>query len=100
MKMFTCKFAQDEVTHQRLRVGSKKSVQQGRSHFYARSVCVIREHGKMARTPLAAFFNRPFLTVIFVMTVISPPWWPIFMPIRSRRDWWTMKKHGHIPAQD
>jgi hypothetical protein len=24
MKMFACKFAQDEVTHQRLRVGSKK----------------------------------------------------------------------------
>jgi hypothetical protein len=61
MKKFTCKFAQDEVTHQRLRVGSKKSVQQGRSHFYARSVCVIREHGKMARTPLAAFFNRPII---------------------------------------
>ena len=67
MKMVTCKFAQDEVTHQRLRVGSKKhalslsegSVQQGRSHFDARSVCGIREHGKMARTPLAAFFNRP-----------------------------------------
>jgi hypothetical protein len=67
MKMFSCTFAQDEVTHQRLRVGSKKhalslpegSVQQGRSHFYARSVCGIREHGKMARTPLAAFFNRP-----------------------------------------
>ncbi len=69
MKMFACKFAQDEVTHQRLRVGSKKSVQQGRAWFsvsrrglplfYARSVCVIREHGKMARTPLAAFFNRP-----------------------------------------
>jgi hypothetical protein len=67
MKMFTCKFAQDEVTHQRLRVGSKKHalslpegfVQQGRSHFDARSVCVMREHGKMARTPLAAFFNRP-----------------------------------------
>ena len=63
MKMFTCKFAQDEVTHQRLRVGSKKSVQQGRSHFYARSVCVIREHGKMARTPLAAFFNRPMIGI-------------------------------------
>jgi hypothetical protein len=68
MKMFACKFAQDEVTHQRLRVGSKKSVQscpgaprrEGHSHFYARSVCVIREHGKMARTPLAAFFNRPY----------------------------------------
>jgi len=61
MKMVTCKFAQDEVTHQRLPVGSKKhalslpegSVQQGRSHFDARSVCGIREHGKMARTPLA-----------------------------------------------
>jgi hypothetical protein len=62
MKMFTCKLAQDEVTHQRLRVGSKKSVQQGRSHFDARSVCVIREHGKLARTPLAAFFNRPYLS--------------------------------------
>jgi hypothetical protein len=74
MKMFTCKFAQDEVTHQRLRVGSKKhalslpegSVQtcpeaarrEGRAWFSvsrrgpplfdARSVCVIREHGKMA----------------------------------------------------
>jgi hypothetical protein len=59
MKMFTCKIVQDEVTYQRLRVGSKKSVQQGRSHFDARSVCGIREHGKMARTPLAAFFNRP-----------------------------------------
>jgi hypothetical protein len=58
MKMFTCKFSQDEVTHQTLRVGSKKPVQQGRAWFsvsrrgpplfYARSVCVIREHGKMA----------------------------------------------------
>ena len=47
------------VGYQRLRVGSKKSVQQGRSHFDARSVLVIREHGKRARTPLAAFFNRP-----------------------------------------
>ena len=44
---------------QRLRVGSKKSVQQGRSRFDARSVLVIREHGKRAGTPLAAFFNRP-----------------------------------------
>ena len=64
MKMFTCKFAQDEVPHQRRRVGSKKhalslpegSVQtchevarrEDRSHFDARSVCGIREHGKMA----------------------------------------------------
>jgi hypothetical protein len=38
---------------------SKKSVQQGRSPFDARSVHGVREHGKMARTPLAAFFNIP-----------------------------------------
>jgi len=39
---------------------SKKFVQQGRSPFDARSVLIVREHGKMARTPLAAFFNIPF----------------------------------------
>jgi len=38
---------------------SKKFVQQGRSYFDARSVLSGREHGKMARTPLAAFFNIP-----------------------------------------
>jgi len=38
---------------------SKKFVQQGRSRFDARSVLIVREHGKMARTPLAAFFNIP-----------------------------------------
>ena len=79
MKMITCKFAQDEVIHQRLRVGSKKhalslpegSIQtcpevarrEGRSHFYARSVHLVREHG-MAKTPLAAFFNRPKMRAV------------------------------------
>ena len=38
---------------------SKKFVQQGRSHFDERSVLTVREHGKRARTPLAAFFNIP-----------------------------------------
>ncbi len=38
---------------------SKKSIQQGRSHFGARSVQRVREHGKMVRTPLVAFFNIP-----------------------------------------
>jgi len=38
---------------------SKKSVQQGRSYCDARSVLSVREHGTMARTPLAAFFNIP-----------------------------------------
>ncbi len=50
---------------------SKKSVQsgpeatrrKGRSHFFARSVLALREHGKMVRTPLAAFFNIPQITI-------------------------------------
>ena len=43
----------------------KKDVQQGRSHFDARSVLPVREHGKMARTPLVAFFiiSLPFPSV-------------------------------------
>jgi hypothetical protein len=40
---------------------SKKSVQQGHSYFDARSVLPVREPGKMARTPLAAFFNIPIM---------------------------------------
>ena len=35
----------------------------GRSHFYARSVWRIREHRKMARTPLTTFFNSPLNTL-------------------------------------
>ncbi len=37
----------------------KKVRPQGHSPFDARSVRVVREHGKRARTPLAAFFNIP-----------------------------------------
>ncbi len=40
---------------------SKKSIQQGRSPFDARSVLPVREHGKRARTPLVAFFNIPII---------------------------------------
>ena len=36
-------------------------VPQGRSHFCEQSVLPVREHGKMARTPLAAFFNSPLI---------------------------------------
>ena len=46
---------------------SKKFVQQGRSHFDARSVLIVREHGKRARTPLAAFFNIPYRGVCAVL---------------------------------
>ena len=67
MKMVTCKIAQNEVAHQRLRVGSKKhalslpegSVHQGHSHFYARSVHLVREHGNMA-TCLRACASKRF----------------------------------------
>jgi hypothetical protein len=37
----------------------KKVIQQGRSNFDARSVLPVREHDKIARTPLVAFFNIP-----------------------------------------
>ena len=52
-------FFHENVEPQSLRGCSKKSVQQGHSQFYAGSVRLVREHGKLARTPLAAFFNSP-----------------------------------------
>ncbi|MEC4672688.1 MAG: hypothetical protein VST68_00735 [Nitrospirota bacterium] len=52
-------YALDEIDISIRRKWSKKSVQQGRSHFDARSVLTGREHGRMARTPLAAFFTIP-----------------------------------------
>ncbi len=52
-------FRQDVLGDEQRRVGSKKSGQQGRSLFFARSVHPVREHGKMARTPLVVFFNKP-----------------------------------------
>ncbi len=69
MKISTAIFRQEAVRYQQPRVCSKKSVQscpeasrrEGRSPFCARSVLAVREHGKRARTPLAAFFNRPIL---------------------------------------
>jgi hypothetical protein len=51
--------AQKETAIISWRECSKKSVQQGRSHFDARSVHGVREHGKMARTLLVAFLNIP-----------------------------------------
>jgi len=51
---------------------SKKSVQQGRSHFDERSVLIVREHGKRARTPLAAFFNIPILESMISIPLNTP----------------------------
>jgi len=39
----------------------EQSRRKGRSHFDERSVHGVREHGKMAGTPLAAFFNIPIV---------------------------------------
>ena len=44
---------------------SEGFVQQGRSLFDARSVLSVREHGKMARTLLAAFFNIPSRPILW-----------------------------------
>jgi len=46
----------------------KKSAQQGRSYLDERSVHAVREHGKMARTPLAVFFNIPILQCLGLIT--------------------------------
>jgi hypothetical protein len=45
----------------------KKVIQQGRSDFDARSVLPVREHDKIARTPLVAFFNIPLRQKIFIL---------------------------------
>jgi len=59
MIIFKGLYVYSHAGYQRPRGGSKKFVQQGRSHFIAQSVLAVREHGKMGRTPLAAIFNRP-----------------------------------------
>jgi len=46
----------------------KKSAQQGRSHLDERSVHAVREHGKMARRPLAVFSNIPILQCLGLIT--------------------------------
>ncbi len=64
---------------QHARECSKKSVQpcperrrrEGRSRFDARSVRFVREHGKTARTPLAAFFNIPIRCLVLSLAVLA-----------------------------
>ncbi|MEE8126522.1 MAG: hypothetical protein V3T42_11955 [Nitrospirales bacterium] len=46
------------------------SVQQGHSYFGGRNVHRVREHGKMARTPLAAFFNIPYDKIQWLKVVV------------------------------
>jgi hypothetical protein len=50
------------------------TVQQGRSHLDGRSVREgVREHGQVARTPLAAFFNTPSK-----LNFLREPWIRLF----------------------
>ncbi len=51
-----------------VRPDHERSRRKGRSRFDARSVRFVREHGKTARTPLAAIFNIPFTEVFGVQT--------------------------------
>ena len=48
-----------KLCYQQLTGMVKKVTQQGHSRFGARSVLPVREYDKMARTPLATFFNSP-----------------------------------------
>jgi hypothetical protein len=79
----------------------KKVIQQGRSDFDARSVLPVREHGKIARTPLVAFFNIPMEK--------RPRWipdntcreWPFtsVIPARSRRGSIRRKRQPGLPPK-
>ncbi len=61
--------AQEETAIIGWRECSKKADQQGHRHFDARSIDEVREHGQMARTPLAAFFNIPLVETQCRITV-------------------------------
>ena len=56
----------------------KKVIQQGRSQFQARSVRPVREHRKLARTPLGAFFNRPIIDLLFEAIGLFEPGHAVF----------------------
>ncbi|HBP87249.1 MAG TPA: hypothetical protein DD706_06090, partial [Nitrospiraceae bacterium] len=59
----------EKFRHQQLTGMFKNVIQQGHSHFGARSVPSVREHDKkMARTPLVAFFNIP---IMFLRVCVS-----------------------------
>ena len=47
------------------------SIQQGRSHFDARSVQRVREHGTMTRTLLVDFFNIPLRAVGSINEILN-----------------------------
>ncbi len=64
------KKARGKIHINRRREWSKMSVQQGHSPLDARSVLSVREHGKRARTPLAAFFNIPFMNQYVAITLM------------------------------
>ncbi|MEC4673884.1 MAG: signal peptide peptidase SppA [Nitrospirota bacterium] len=56
---------------------------QGRRPFGARSVHCVREHGKRARTPLAAFFNIPLLALLTLTGCVSQGLFPKIGPLEE-----------------
>ena len=54
-------YAREGFLYQLLKGMVKKDIQQGRRLFFERSVRLVREHEKMARTPLVDFFNIPIV---------------------------------------
>ena len=65
MKISKHILAHSNVRHHELRGGSKKASQLGRSQFCERSLPAVREHAKLVRTPLVAFFNSPLLRLLW-----------------------------------
>jgi hypothetical protein len=57
------KYAREKFRHQQLTGMFKNVIQEGHSHFGARSVPSVREYDKTARTPLVAFFNIPIMFI-------------------------------------
>ncbi len=58
MKISKAIFRQEALGDQQRRVGSKKSIQQGRSHFCARSVLALCEHGINGEKSAGGFFQQ------------------------------------------
>ena len=86
------------------------SVPQGATGLEARSVLPVREHGKMARTPLVVFFNIPYcivwlmpMLVLFALPVMAENNNPDSAAVEKEVDYDPYRgvdKNGRIPKID